>query len=180
VGHEDPGKGGQTLEALYLDPIQKMLEEHGTMFPARPDQALSLLVDFKGNGDKTWDLLVKKLAPLRDAGYLSNSDGGEFNEGKLTVIASGNVPVAKSIDTTANPNRALFADARIHEDLSQFDASNAYFASANFKEAVQREGGGLKGPILDILRIQVRAAHDKGLKARYCKSDDHDCFRNEG
>jgi hypothetical protein len=177
VGHEDPGANGQTFENLYLNPIKKMLDERGSMFPAKPTQSLSLLVDFKGNGDETWDLLIKKLAPLRDAGYLSRWDGG-FKEGKVTIIASGNAikdgtvpePLAKVNSASSNPGRALFVDARIHKDMSKFDASNAYFASANFGEAIQGDGGEIKGANLNKLRDQVKAAHNKGFKVRYCES----------
>jgi hypothetical protein len=177
VGHEDPGSGGQTLQDLYLDSIKKMLDDHGTMFPAYPDQSLSLLIDFKGRGDETWDLLVKALGPLRDAGYLSHWDGTEFKEGKVTVIASGNaiidgdipVPIAKANDDAANPNRALFVDARVHKDMSKFDASNAYFASAHFGEAVQRGGENIEGANLDKLREQLKVAHEKGFMVRYCE-----------
>lgn len=175
VGHDDPGAGGQTLQNLYLDPIKRILDEKGSIFPLKPDQSFSLLIDFKGDGDETWDLLVKALEPLRTAGHLSHHDG-EFKLGKLTVIASGNAitgddvpaPIQKAIDS--NPDKALFVDARIHKDMSKFDASNTYYASASFKDAVQGGGGEIKGDNLNKMKDQIKAAHGKGFVVRYCKS----------
>jgi hypothetical protein len=56
--------------------------------------------------------------------------------------------------------------------MSKFDASNAYFASANFGEAIQGDGGEIKGANLNKLRDQVKAAHNKGFKVRYCESSN--------
>lgn len=174
VGHTDPGSNGPTIQDLYLNPIKKLLDERGAIFPSKPSQSLSLLIDFKGNGEETWDLLVNALQPLRDAGYLSRYDGG-FKEGKITVVGSGNAiidgtipaPIAKA--SSANPNGSLFMDARIHKDMSKFEASNAYFASAKFSDAVQGGGGPITGGSLDKMRKQIQAAHTKGFKVRYCK-----------
>jgi hypothetical protein len=174
VGHTDPGSGGPKIEDLYLNPIKKMLDERGTMFPLKPTQGFYLLVDFKGDGATTWDLLVKALQPLRDAGYLSSYDGS-FKPGKLTVIGSGNAitsdnipsPIPKALSTTSNPKRALFVDARVHEDMSKFDASNTYYASASFKDAVQGGGGTISGDALTKMRSQIKAAHEKGFFVRY-------------
>ena len=175
VGHEDPGEGGQTIQDLYLNPIKALIDARKAVFPAKPDQGLYLLVDFKGNGDETWDLLVKALEPLRTAGYLSHYDG-EFKQGLVTVIASGNAikdgdvpePIGKATDDAANPNRALFVDARVNKDMSKFDASNAFYASANFKDAVQGSGDAISGDNLQKMKDQIKAAHDKSFKVRYC------------
>ncbi|KAF2796342.1 hypothetical protein K505DRAFT_323364 [Melanomma pulvis-pyrius CBS 109.77] len=174
VGHTDPGAGGQTIQDLYLNPIKSLIDDRKAVFPAKPGQGLYLLVDFKADADSTWDLLVKALEPLRTAGYLSHYDGG-FKQGLVTVIASGNAvidgdvpaPLAKANDNTANPGRALFVDARVDKNLSKFDTSNAYYASADFKSAVQGSGDAISGANLQKMRDQVKAAHDKGFKVRY-------------
>ncbi|KAH7122567.1 hypothetical protein B0J11DRAFT_569360 [Dendryphion nanum] len=175
VGHSNPGSGGQTLQDLYLNPLKSLIDERKAVFPKKPSQGLYLLVDFKGNGDQTWDLLIQALAPLRSAGYLSSYDGGSFKQGLVTVIASGNAiidgtvpePIAKANDNAANPGRALFVDARVNKDMSKFSVSNAFFASANFKDAVKSGGGAVSGGDLTKLRSQVSAAHAKGFKVRY-------------
>lgn len=184
VGHTDPGSNGQTIQDLYLDPIKALIDANGAIFPAKPDQGLYLLVDFKGDADQTWDLLVKALEPLRNTGFLSRWDG-EFKQGLLTVVASGNAikdgdvpePIAKANDLGANPGRALFVDARIGKDLSKFDRSNAVYASASFKDAVQSASGVISSVNLQKMRAQVTAAKEKGFKVRYCELR---CIRSMG
>jgi hypothetical protein len=176
VGHTDPGSSGPTIQDLYLNPIKKIIDERKAIFPKQPGQGLYLLVDFKGNGDTTWDLLVKALEPLRSVGYLSHYDNG-FKQGLVTIIASGNAllnegsaspsPLAKANDATANPGRAIFMDARINKDLSNFSASNTFYASAAFTDAVQSGSGTVSGSNLDKMRAQIKAAHDKGFAVRY-------------
>jgi hypothetical protein len=176
VGHTDPGANGPTIQDLYLDPIKALIDANSAIFPANPDQGLYLLVDFKEDGDQTWDLLVQALEPLRSAGYLSYFDGG-FVQKAVTVVASGNAikdgdvpePIAKANDPVANPGQALFVDARLGSDLSRFDTSNAYYASASFKDAVQGSGGAISDANLQKMRDQITAAKDKGFKIRYCE-----------
>ncbi|KAF2872947.1 hypothetical protein BDV95DRAFT_593340 [Massariosphaeria phaeospora] len=172
VSHDDPGDSGPTFQDLYVTPLKDLLDQRGAIFPGKPDQGLDLLVDFKGAGDQTWDLVVQALQPLRDAGYLSHYDNG-FQKRLVTVIASGNAvvdgdvpePIAKVRD--ANPGQALFVDARVDKDMSKFDTSNSYLASADFKKAVQGGGGQVSGGNLQKLRDQLKAAHDKGFAVRY-------------
>jgi hypothetical protein len=176
VGHTDPGSNGPTIQDLYLNPIKALIDANRAVFPAKPSQGLYLLVDFKSDGDQTWDLLVKALEPLRSAGYLSSYDG-EFKQALVTVIGSGNAikdgdvpePIAKVNDVNANPGRALFVDARLGKDLARFDNSNAVYASASFKDAVQSAGGAISGASLQKMRDQIKAAHEKGFKVQYCK-----------
>jgi hypothetical protein len=168
VGHTDPGANAATITDLYLDPIKQLLDAHGGVFSSKTSQPFYLLVDFKGDGSTTWDLLVKALQPLRDAGYLSHYDGS-FKQGKLTVIGSGNAvingdkpaPIAKANDASANPNRAIFVDAIIYKDMSNFDKSNTVYASANWGDSGASDSNKLSS--------QVKAAHDKGFLVRYCK-----------
>lgn len=173
VGHEDPGTNGPTLQTLYLDPIKKMLDERGSIYPGKPEQSLNLLIDFKADRDVTWDLLVQALAPLRDAGYLSHWDGATFSEGKVTVVTTGTAtidglvpePIAKANDDTANPGRALFVDARINKPMENFNTSNGYFASADFKAAGASN--------VEELRSQISVARQWGFKVRYCTFASH-------
>jgi hypothetical protein len=51
---------------------------------------------------------------------------------------------------------------------SQFSSENSYYASLNFKRSIGFPyRGRLSHPQLKKLRAQIKAAHDKGLKARY-------------
>ena len=174
VGHTDPGSNGQTFIDLYVNPLKKLIDDRKAIFPAKPDQPISLLIDFKNSGsdaDKTWDQLVADLKPLRDAGYLSHWDGS-FKQGFITIVATGNAikdgsssapsPIAKALSDATNPQRAIFVDAVIHKDMKNFDTSNAYFASAKWSDAVPK---GL--PIRGDSKTKLDEAHSKGFKVRY-------------
>lgn len=174
VGHSDPGSNGPTFTDLYANPLKKLIDERKAVFPAKPDQPLSLLVDFKNGGsdaDKAWDQLVADLQPLRDAGYLSHYDGS-FQQGLITIVGSGNAikdgsssapsPIAKALSDSTNPQRAIFVDAVIHKDMKNFETSNAYFASAKWSDAVPN---GL--PISGDAKTKLDEAHSKGFKVRY-------------
>ena len=163
VGHTIPDKG--TLDEMYIATLKDLLNGAGTVFPTKPDQDFTLLVDIKSanNMDAVWKSLVDAVAPLRDGGWLSRWENGKFKKGKVTVVASGNA--AKVFDKLnndqSNPGRAIFFDAILHGDLSNKDQSNTYLASADWKDAVDGD--------INRLRSQVKVAHEKGFKVRYCK-----------
>ncbi|KAF1968969.1 hypothetical protein BU23DRAFT_513738 [Bimuria novae-zelandiae CBS 107.79] len=175
VGHTDPGSNGQTFVDLYVTPLKSLVDAQKAIFPAHPSQGISLLIDFKNTGgdvDKAWDQLVRDLEPLRSAGYLSRWDSGSFKQGLITIIASGNAikdastpapsPIASALSESTNPQRAIFVDAVINKDMTNFSASNAYFASAKWSDAVPN---GL--PISGNARVKLDEAHAKGFKVRY-------------
>ncbi|GMF02727.1 unnamed protein product [Ambrosiozyma monospora] len=91
--------GLRTLQTLYLDPIYKMLEERNSkmnsdldvdertirikdndeeavnyqnwtgLFDIDPSQTLNLLIDFKTDGEQTYDAVYAALEPLRAKGW---------------------------------------------------------------------------------------------------------------
>lgn len=179
VGHTDPGSNGPTFVNLYVNPLKALLDQRKAIFPAKPTQSLSLLVDFKNSGagaQKSWDQLVAELKPLRDAGYLSYYDGS-FRQGLITVVATGNAikdsaTSAPSPIDAVNPQNAIFVDAVIHKDMTHFDTSNAYFASAKWSDAVPN---GL--PISGFAKTKLDEAHAKGFKVRYWEIPGKDSWQ---
>jgi hypothetical protein len=73
------------------------------------------MVDFKGDAEKSVQLLHQALAPLKP--YLSRVDkNGNLKRGKVTVLVSGNRPRDESLmDTTSSGDRFLFIDGRAHD-----------------------------------------------------------------
>jgi hypothetical protein len=162
VKHVAQDGNGNTLQNLYLNPLKALLEKNNAIFPKNTTQPLNLLIDFKTDVAPLWDMLVKQLQPLRDAGYLSTSSNGQFKQGLITIVASGNAIV--DMDKTPklfdgnNPSGAIFADARIDKDMANFNSGNAYFASSEY---------GQRGSDEVAKRDE---AHRKGLKVRYWKN----------
>jgi len=160
VKHNSGDGNGNTLQNLYLNPLKALIEKNQAIFPKAPKQPLNLLIDFKNDATKTWPLLVQQLQPLRDAGYLSTSENGQISQGLITIIASGNAIVDTNTNTPKifagdNPKGAIFADARIDKDMVNFNAGNAYFASAKYSDRGSNEAS------------KRDDAHKKGLKVRY-------------
>lgn len=159
VKHTSGDGNENTLQNLYLNPLKALIDKNKAIFPKAPKQPLNLLIDFKEDAAKTWDLLVKQLQPLRNAGYLSTSRNGQIQPGLVTIVASGNAIV----DTNAtpkpyggdNPDGAIFFDARIDKDMTNFNSGNAYFASSKYSDRGSDEAG------------KRDEAHKKGLKVRY-------------
>ena len=82
-------------------------------------EGLSLLVDFKGDADRSARLLQAALSPLRP--FLSRVDRrGVFHQGRLTVLVSGNRPSVKSLEAP-NGDRFLFLDGRAKDVRTNTD-----------------------------------------------------------
>lgn len=176
VSHTDPGDSGPTIQDLYIDPLVALLNAQNSdggsskgVYPKNSTQSLVLLVDFKGDGDSTWDAVFSALQPLRDAGYLSNWDGSQFVSAPITVVTTGNAPLSKAANGSANPSHDMFMDSRVNESLDGFNTSNTYYSSADFESAITSSGSApLSSENQQKLSDQVSAAHAKGFLTRYC------------
>ncbi|CAP74199.1 Altered inheritance of mitochondria protein 6 [Penicillium rubens] len=196
VGHSASTVLRGTLQSLYLDPLLKMLDTHNEppsrnwpkvmgqemvgLFSNDPKQSLTLLVDCKTEGGRTWPLLVERLNPFREKGYLTHFNGSDVVYGPITVVASGDAPLHLLLENTTY--RDVFYDAPLDnltfpaeitaDDYKSMDStynpSNSYYASADFRTAIGSLSlSRLSNVQLAILRSQVRAAHKLGLKVRY-------------
>ena len=104
--------------------------------------------------------MVTALEPLREQGYLSHVDCDAFYERQVTVVASGNAPFDRINAGDGVPFRDVFYDAKINALGDEpYSNLNSYYASAQYGDAGDEES----------LVQQVQAAHDLGLKVRYCE-----------
>ena len=82
---------------------------------------LNLLVDFKGDPEESTALLQSALAPLRP--WMSRVDReGQFHQGKLTVLISGNRPAEECL-RSGDGERFLFLDGRLGDVYSDSDTN---------------------------------------------------------
>ncbi|RDW78162.1 hypothetical protein BP5796_06014 [Coleophoma crateriformis] len=107
VGHEEGAlTASRTFESLYINPILDVLRRQNPLnssflsaptyngvFDTSASQTLYLFVDVKTDGASTWPVVVKALEPLRQAGFLSSTNGTAFTSGAVTVIGTGNTPL---------------------------------------------------------------------------------------
>ena len=125
VGHSPFTVLQGTLQSLYLDPLLKMLDTHNKppshnwpkvmsqgmvgLFSNDQKQSLTLLIDCKTDGDRTWPLLVEQLNPLREKGYLTHFNGSDVVYGPITVVVSGDAPLHLLLENATY--RDVFYDA---------------------------------------------------------------------
>ena len=191
----------RTLQSIYLDPLMAILKGqndnatavNGTnatnpmsikgtpwvgVFDSKPDQTLTLLVDFKSNENATWPTLVKQLQPLRDEGWLTsyNTTSGNMTWGPITVVGTGDAPF--DMINTPNPTnisgydiRDIFYDAPLLEvggNNSLYNSTNSYYASSSLSAAIGTTlPTGFTSSQEDKIKTQLQAAKDANLLGRY-------------
>ncbi|KAI1385299.1 uncharacterized protein F4822DRAFT_432147 [Hypoxylon trugodes] len=175
IGHTIPTPG-RTLTIQYIEPLRAVLDHNnggspGTtgLYKAKPQQSITLLVDFKTSDTETLDAVVKALQPLRDGGYLSHLEEGKFVEKQITVVASGSAPFDRIDSGDGVPNRDVFYDAKVDQWDAKYTSSNSYYASADFESAIGSPGSAddFNEDEKSKVQSQVENAHSAGLKVRY-------------
>ncbi|KAF5568432.1 hypothetical protein FPHYL_2816 [Fusarium phyllophilum] len=130
------------------------------VFESDPERPLDILIDFKTEGNATWEKLERQLEPLRRRNLLTHFNGAAIVPGPVVIVGTGNTPFDKI--TANNTYSDVFYDAPL--DL----LADTYYASAHFKKAVGHVWGSrLSQEQLQRIRAQIHGAHRLGLKARY-------------
>lgn len=181
VGHERQALTQErTLESLYINPIldtlhrQNPVTEFSTgpslngVFDTSSAQTLYFFIDLKTSGPETWAAVLSALEPLRKEGYLSTYNGTGFTSKPVTVIGTGNTPIW--LVQSAVPRDAFYDAplALLESEFSNITSNDSPIASTDFQASfgeVRTES--LNDTQLEILRGQLKTAHDKGIKARY-------------
>lgn len=180
VGHEQAAlQPNRTFQSLYIQPLIEILERQNPstqfyndnyrgVFDMDPNQTLTLLVDVKTSGADTWAKVVEQLEPLRQRNWLSFYANGTTHTRPITVVGTGNTPF--DLLTSNATYRDYFYDAPLKSlaSSSEYDSTNSYYASVSFGSTIGSPWmGGLGAEQIERIRAQVKAAHEKGLKARY-------------
>lgn len=179
VGHDRAAlQPDRTFQSLYIQPLVDILERQNPatqfyndnyrgVFDMDPNQTLTLLVDVKTSGPETWAKVVEQLEPLRQRDWLSFYANGTTHTRPITVVGTGNTPF--DLLTSNSTYRDYFYDAPLQKLTSaDYDTTNSYYASVSFGSAIGATWmGGLGAEQVERIRAQVKAAHERGLKARY-------------
>ncbi|KAF4449357.1 Altered inheritance of mitochondria protein 6 [Fusarium austroafricanum] len=204
VGHDKRSLSShRTLRSLYIDPMVQILNAMNQRLPMEPFNAtaqaygvfaqepfttLILHIDVKDNPEKTWPLVIQKLAPLREMGYLSRHDRTmntkqTFWPGPITVVGTGNIARRRDVNYGADLEEWLqqhdaFLDAPLHllteTGFIESDGvyrpgaleNEFYTASAPLNKAIGNARLGFSKQQLTLLRKQIRIAKQRGLKSR--------------
>ncbi|KAL5117513.1 Altered inheritance of mitochondria protein 6 [Pleosporales sp. CAS-2024a] len=168
----------RTLRSLYLDPLANIFRQRNVttasttskeigLFENDPDQTTVLLIDVKGDGHEILPVLQAQLQSFREKDWLTYYNGTDMHYGPLTVVGSGRTPF--DLVQQNSRDRYVFYDAPLRSMMEpQYNYTNSYWASTNLKAAI---GGTSLGHFStkqeSILKQQIQAARDKGLKSRY-------------
>lgn len=182
VGHSDANlHKDTTLRSLYLQPLQRILEEQNEATSTRrgvfnhdPEQTLVLLVDLKTSGPDTFAEIDAQLQPLRDLDFLTYWDGTTRIMRRLTIVASGNADFESVLALNAT-HRDIFWDAKLEQLVARgdnadsepptykFNESNSYYASTEFRNAMLQAHPTDHG----TPPTQLEQARARGLLTRY-------------
>lgn len=192
VGHDRASlTTNRTLQSLYIDPLVDLLNQtnprteffngadtRNGIFDVDRNQSLTLLIDVKTDGAKTWPLVVEQLQPLRERGWLSYVENGVRHDGPITVVGTGNTPFKLIIANSTYrdyffdaPLESMFEDPDKDIDLSTIDmtynSTNSHYASVNLDKAIGSTFLGVRDDQLRTIKGQLKGAHRRGLAARY-------------
>ena len=151
------------------------------VFETSPTTPLVLLINIRTNGTNgrsTFLALHDHIEPFRKPGWLTYFNGAVVVPGLITVVSSGTTPF--DLVVANSTYRDIFYDAPLEElwpdstmstnytFSNSYSPRNSYYASASFQKQIGNLCHGVLSPqqVLTIQR-QVKAANDRGLKARY-------------
>ncbi|CAM1508519.1 Fc.00g053670.m01.CDS01 [Cosmosporella sp. VM-42] len=166
-----------TLSNMYLDPIFEILQGKSSLpgigmsfqgvYDLVPEQTLVLLVDLKTDPSISWPILIEKLQPFREQGWLSHVTNNKLLVRPITIVTTGAISI--EMVENANPWHDIFFDAPLAKlDGGIYNSTNSYYASVSFRKSIGRVGSeGLRQSQLFKLRDQIEKAHSRGLKVRY-------------
>jgi glycerophosphoryl diester phosphodiesterase len=164
----------RTLESLYLAPLQGRIQENlGRVY--RDGTGFTLLVDIKKDGAAAYAALDKLLTKYQS--LLSQTVDGKFEEGAVTVIISGDRPIANI--SASNP-RLAGIDGRLSDLDSPQTASLLPLISDNWSLHFKYRGA---GEMSETERIKlsdiVAKAHSKGRRVRFWATPESENVWNE-
>lgn len=172
----------KTLRTLYIDPLVKILEMMNTpasipddkargeypkgVFYQDPKQTLTLLIDFKTDGEDLWPHVMDQLEPLRERGFLTSWNGKTRTERAVTVVGTGNTPL--QMVNSNSTYRDVFFDAPLEALNDDFNTTNSFYASSSLTRAVgPLFQFSLSGAQTELIQKQIRQAREHGLTPRY-------------
>jgi glycerophosphoryl diester phosphodiesterase len=165
VGHDllQAISHGETLRALYLDPLADWVaHDGGSVFgPGQP--GLTLLIDVKSEAKSTWRALESLLSTYRDMLTRFTPEGVE--PGAVTVVVSGHRAAA---EMAADDDRLTALDGRVSDLDDAASADLMPMISERWGDVFRWSGRGTI-PDADLARMRaiVAAAHEQGRRVRF-------------
>ena len=168
VAHNLPDvRPERTLESLYLTPLAERARVNGGRV-FRDGPVVTLLIDFKNDGAKTWPVLNEALA--RHEGVFTRVEDGRVVEGAVTVVISGDRPF-KEIEATSP--RYAGIDGRLTDLDSDAPAHLLPLISDHWGRHFKWRGkGSMPEEERQKLRDLVEKVHRSGRRLRFWATPD--------
>ena len=173
IGHDRwETKPGRTLEKLYLDPLQKLVQQNGGRVYKDGPQ-FTLLIDFKTRGVATYELLQPVLAKYKH--MLAAPKDAKSTKAKtpaISIVISGNRPFET---ISADKQRLCGIDGRLRDLDSDMSSSLMPLISDNWNSHFKWKGEGEipsdeKAKLLDA----VERAHKAGRRLRFWATPENE------
>lgn len=169
VGHtaRDAERKNLTLEDGYLAPLQKRVEQFGSVYPKSTE--VTLMLDFKGNAQNTYTTLKPLLQKY--AGMLVQVQGGEQQAAPVKVVVTGNQPQLESLS-----ERTVFLDGSLKQALDHpgsIDPQVTPTVQGNYHVWFRWNGDGtMPAGERQKLDRMTQSVHEQGLQMRLWDAPD--------
>jgi alkaline phosphatase len=150
----------RTLETLYLEPINRKIQNNSGNIYAAASRSLTLMIDLKTEGISTLNAIVAQLKTYPEI----------ISCKTLTIVISGNVP-----DTSQWKNFPAFItfDGRPAKNYSLTDLSRVSFISNSFSTYSSWNGQGkIQDADLKKIKEVIASVHAQGKKIRFWGAPD--------
>jgi glycerophosphoryl diester phosphodiesterase len=151
-----------TLERLYLEPLQNLVEKRGGyLYPDH--KPLTLLIDIKTEAEESYLVLHELLQKY--AAILSVYEGDTIREGAINVVISGNRPIELMLKQEL---RYATFDGRLSDIDANYTLNQMWLISDNARKHFSWRGQG-DIPKADISKLYTycNKVHAKGRKIRF-------------
>jgi hypothetical protein len=168
VAHDrDEIQAHRTLQALYLDPLKALVEQHGGSVYTQK-VPFTLLIDLKTEAESTYAQLHRVLSQYKECLTLFTPEGRR--PGAILVVVSGNRPRATM---AAQAIRYAGCDGRLSDLNSNAPADLIPMISDNWGSHFAWRGlGPMPADEQAKLRAIVTISHGKGRVVRFWATPD--------
>lgn len=158
VSHGKPGKSANTLEKLYLKPLDSIRTKNDGWIYLNHREPLLLLIDIKTGGEETFLHLLKVLAPFEKC--LTTPT----RKRAIQVMISGNRPIELIRN---DPNHFTSIDGRPDDLGKGYSSEIMPLISENYNKVMKWDGIGTPPPD-ELIKLKQLAnrAHAENKKLR--------------
>ncbi len=152
---------------MYLEPLAAIIEENNGVVLPESELPFYLVIDVKTEAESTFERLSEVILPYHE--YFTRLEGGEWIEGPIRLLISGNRP---QLDADAT-DRIAFIDGRIPDIGAGYPADLYPVISDNWNNYFSWDGSGeMPDEEREQLTNFVNQVHAEGKIIRFWATPD--------